>query len=60
MATSPRAFLIELYEEYLEEASFLYQQRQEYLASAELGWLDIAEIESRLEAHLDGLVIGGL
>ena len=31
MVISHRAFLIELYEEYLEEASFLYEQRRTLL-----------------------------
>ncbi len=58
MATSVRQFNIELYEEHLEEASFLYEQRLVYLEDAELTWLDLDEYEKRHDAHLDGLIIG--
>src|SRR5260370_5715159 len=58
MATSPRAFLVELYEEYLEEASFLYEQRLTLLHNPEVTWKKIGEFEERLEAHIDGLVVG--
>jgi len=58
MATSYRAFLIELYEEYLEEASFLYQQRRKLYENPEITWKKIGEFEGRLEAHIDGLVVG--
>jgi len=58
MATSPRAFLIELYEEYLEEASFLYAQRKTLYQNPEINWRKIGEFEDRLEAHIDGLVVG--
>ena len=58
MATSPRAFLIELYEEYLEEASFLYEQRRTLFNNPEITWKKIGEFEERLEAHIDGLVVG--
>src|ERR1017187_1968202 len=58
MATSPRAFLIELYEEYLEEGSFLYEQRRALLNNPELTWRKIGEFEDRLEAYIDGLVVG--
>jgi uncharacterized protein (TIGR02270 family) len=59
MATSTRTFLIELYEEYLEEASFLYEQRLSLLQNPEISWKKIGEFEERLEAHIDGLVVGG-
>jgi uncharacterized protein (TIGR02270 family) len=58
MATSPRRFLIELYEEYLEEASFLYEQRRTLFSTPEITWRKIGEFEERLEAHIDGLVVG--
>jgi hypothetical protein len=45
-----RRFVEELYEEYLEEASFLFD-----LSKAGLE----ARCEARLEAQLDGLVVGG-
>jgi len=58
MATSPKTFLIELYEEYLEEASFLYAQRRTLYNNPEITWKKIGEFEERLEAHIDGLVVG--
>jgi uncharacterized protein (TIGR02270 family) len=58
MPTSPRAFLVELYEEYLEEASFLYEQRRTLYNNPEITWKKIGEFEERLEAHVDGLIVG--
>jgi uncharacterized protein (TIGR02270 family) len=58
MATSLRTFQIELYEEYLEEASFLYEQRRTLYANPEITWKQIGEFEKRLEAHIDGLIVG--
>ena len=59
MATSIRQFNIELYEEHLEEASFLYEQRLAYLVDPEMTWKDLDEFEERFEAHIDALVVGG-
>jgi uncharacterized protein (TIGR02270 family) len=48
-----------LHLEHLEEASFLYEQRRDVLLDdPELAWIDLAESDERLEAHLDGLVLG--
>jgi uncharacterized protein (TIGR02270 family) len=58
MATSSRAFLIELYEEYLEEASFLYEQRRTLYKNPAISWTKIGEFEERLEAQIDGLIVG--
>jgi uncharacterized protein (TIGR02270 family) len=58
MVTSRRNFLIELYEEYLEEASFLFEQRRTLLVNPEIAWEKIGEFDDRLEAHIDGLVVG--
>jgi uncharacterized protein (TIGR02270 family) len=57
-ATSIRRFNIALYEEHLDEAAFLYQQRVAYLFDPELTWVDLQGYEERLEAHLDALVVG--
>ncbi len=59
MATSPRAFRIELYNEHLEEASFLFQLRRSLHTNPEVSWKKVADFEERLEAHLDALVVGG-
>lgn len=58
IARSPRRFYIELYEEHLEETSFLYAQRLTLFDDREITWITIGEWEERLEAHLDALVIG--
>ena len=59
MLSTIRNFNIGLYEEHLEEASFLHGQRAALLASDELPWRGLAPFEDRLEAHLDALVVGG-
>lgn len=59
MAVSLKDFQIELYQEYLEEASFLYEQRLTLFDDAEITWLDIEDFEDRFEPHIDGLVVGG-
>ena len=51
-------FETELYQEHLEEASFLYEQRLTLFDDPEITWLDIADFEERFEAHIDGLVVG--
>lgn len=48
-----------IYEEHLDEASFLYEQRGRYLEDAEVTLSDVAGLDARLEAHLDGLALGG-
>jgi len=58
MATSPRQFLIELYQEYLEEASFLFEQRQAALKAPDYLLPELLELEERIAAHIDGLVLG--
>lgn len=58
MATSIKTFKIELYQEHLEEASFLYEQRLRLLRDPEISWRDVGEFEDRLEAHIDALVVG--
>src|SRR5437867_8681097 len=58
MAISLRAFKIELYQEHLEEAAFLYQQRLALFRDPEISWRKIGEFEDRLEAHVDALVVG--
>ena len=59
MAVSVHAFYTELYEEHLEEASFLYEQRHTYFHDPDISWIEIQDLENRFEAHIDALVIGG-
>jgi len=53
MATSPRDFAVRMYDEHLEEASFLYEQRKALLRDPEIPWTRIGDFEERLEAHID-------
>ena len=50
-------FETELYQEHLEEASFLYEQRLTLFDDIEITWLDIEDFEERFEAHIDALVV---
>ncbi|WP_339720040.1 hypothetical protein [uncultured Paraglaciecola sp.] len=59
MASSYRQFIDEVYEEHVEEASFLYEQRLAFYVDQELPWFSYYSEELKLEAHLDGLIIGG-
>ena len=59
MASSLQEFAVQMYEEHLEEASFLYGQRKALLQDPEIPWPRIADFEERLEAHIDALFIGG-
>jgi uncharacterized protein (TIGR02270 family) len=59
VSTSLREFDIGLFEEHLEEASFLYEQRRAYLHDSELTWIDLDDWEERFEAHIDALIVGG-
>ncbi len=52
-------FSKELYREHLEEAAFLYDSRRYLMARPDFPWVKMADIEDRLEAHLDGLICGG-
>lgn len=51
--------LLHILEEHFEEAAFLYEHRLGLLNDPEVAWLDIAGFEERLDAHVDGLVLGG-
>jgi uncharacterized protein (TIGR02270 family) len=56
---SGQGFRIGLYLEHLEEAAALWEQRPADRLNPDLSWLDLADDEGRLEAHLDALVLGG-
>jgi hypothetical protein len=53
-----RSLRISMYEEHLEEASFLYSHRERMLQGSSYDSTTIAELDARHEAHLDGLVLG--
>lgn len=50
--------LLNILEEHLEELDFLCQQRADVLFDPEWNLLDLAELEGRMEAHVDGLRAG--
>lgn len=51
--------MMDVLEEHLDEASFLWSQWERALVSSLHDLSDTAELEERLLAHVDGLVIGG-
>ncbi len=51
--------MMDVLEEHLDEASFLWSQWERALVAARHDLSDTAELEERLLAHVDGLVIGG-
>ena len=53
------AFVQELYQEHLEEGSFLYEQRNRLTTQPDIFWEDIEDEEVRLEKHLKALAGGG-
>ncbi|CAM2067008.1 hypothetical protein SCOR_16645 [Sulfidibacter corallicola] len=57
--TDYQAFKIELFEELLEDASFLYEHRLSMTHDPELSWLELEDFENRLEPLLEGLYVGG-
>lgn len=44
---------------HLDELEFLWQQRREAICSGEYVLEELQELEERIEAHVDGLVLGG-
>lgn len=59
MAVSYRGFQIELYEEYLSDGGFVSDQRRSLLANPVGQWSILRDWEDRIEAYVDGLVVGG-
>jgi hypothetical protein len=47
-----------IFEEHIEAAAFLYEQRLLRLGGADRAWTDLADIEMRIELHLDALLVG--
>ncbi|MEE9382904.1 MAG: hypothetical protein V3V08_05760 [Nannocystaceae bacterium] len=56
---SEREFFAGIYREHFEELGFMYERRLQWLDDPEMTLDDVAELEERMEAHLDGLVLGG-
>jgi hypothetical protein len=59
MATSLHQFQVDLYEEHLDEAGFLWEQARAVRQQQETSWTDAGSFEERLEAHIDALMVGG-
>ncbi|WNG49771.1 TIGR02270 family protein [Archangium minus] len=51
--------MMDVYEEHLDEAAFLWARWEHALVAPEYNIEETAELEKRLLAHLDGLVLGG-
>lgn len=58
-ASAYRDFSVRLHDELLDEAAFVYEQALAWRDDPELTWLDGADLDTRLEAQIDGLVVGG-
>ena len=54
-----KQFKSELYAEHIDELAFLIEQRQSLLSAWDIQWTSLADEESRITAHLDGLLVGG-
>lgn len=59
MMSRPSRLHDSLHREHLEEVSFFYDQRGQWLEDPTLSLRDVADLEERLEAHLDALVVAG-
>ncbi|MFK7852590.1 MAG: hypothetical protein AB8B79_00695 [Granulosicoccus sp.] len=59
MGISVSQFNNDLYDEHIEEAAFLFELVASSLQESEFSWNEAIEFESRREAHIDALSIGG-
>ncbi len=59
MSISYKQFLIELYQDHIDEAVAFYDQRLLRIEDDVADWMAPSFDDTRLEAHLDALVIGG-
>jgi uncharacterized protein (TIGR02270 family) len=59
MASPKIVVMQDLLEEHFEELQFLWGQRQSALRSPRYGIRDLSDLEERIEAHLQGLLVGG-
>lgn len=59
MSISYKQFLIELYQDHIDEAVAFYDQRLLRIEDDAADWMAPSFDDARLEAHLDALVIGG-
>ena len=59
MAGPKTRVIIDILEEHYEELAFLWAQRQNALRSPEYTSRELADLEERIEARVQGLLIGG-
>lgn len=59
MANAEHGVFIEICQQHLEEAAFLYGQKQALSTDPDIPWTALDDWEQRIEAHIDGLVVGG-
>ena len=59
MAEPKTRVIVNILEEHFEELEFLWGQRQAALRSPEYTARELAELEERIEAHVQGLLVGG-
>lgn len=52
-------FTQSIYHQYIDEASFLYDQRLFLLDDPGFGWTDLERAEDRFETYIDGIAAGG-
>ncbi|HYH94893.1 HEAT repeat domain-containing protein, partial [Hyalangium sp.] len=56
---SAQEFLLEFQEEHLSELEFLLGQRERYIRDPQVHWPDVADLEHRIEAHVDAMRASG-
>lgn len=59
MLNAPRIIIEEIVEQHVEECAWLWSVRDAATSAAHYWLRDLAEIEERVEAHLDGLRVAG-
>src|SRR3954463_4173147 len=55
----PKRFMADLLEEHYEELDFLWGQRRAALRSSAYTWRELHQLEERIEAHVEGLLVAG-
>jgi uncharacterized protein (TIGR02270 family) len=53
------AIIEEVVDQYFEEASFLWERRDLAVTAPDYSLMDLAELDERVEAHIDGLRVAG-
>ncbi|MCA9139367.1 MAG: hypothetical protein KDB00_21480, partial [Planctomycetales bacterium] len=53
------AIILDILTEHLEEIEFLWSQRTEAIRSPDYSVRELLELDDRIDAHLQGLLVGG-